>query len=85
MGWGYRFSLPRMLELGDGLGGEGTKLESKLLFFLSPRFFVFNYYLRRSCVSRMLESAGAQLITVHGRTREQKGPMTGLASWEHVK
>jgi len=35
--------------------------------------------------AKRLETAGAKIITVHGRERKQKGPLTGIASWEHIK
>ena len=33
----------------------------------------------------MIEAAGASLLTVHGRTKEQKGHNQGLANLEWVR
>lgn len=46
---------------------------------------VFSDVQRTIDYARMLESAGASVIAVHGRTREQKGKVAPPADWEMIR
>lgn len=56
---------------------------SRVPIFVKIR--VFDCIDRTVDYAKMIQEAGARLITVHGRTRDQKGIKSGMASWRHIR
>lgn len=52
---------------------------------VTAKFRVYDSVEKSIAYAKMIQRAGAQIVTVHGRTREMKGHKTGLADWDIIR
>ncbi|KAI0962653.1 hypothetical protein AcV7_001449 [Taiwanofungus camphoratus] len=62
-----------------------STLHRNLSIPVTAKFRVFSTVEKTVEYAKMLERAGAQILTCHGRIREQRGHYSGLADWEKIR
>ncbi len=61
------------------------KLHTELAIPVTAKIRVFDDWEKSLEYAKMCLNAGAQFLTVHGRTREMKGQRTGIANWKLIR
>lgn len=61
------------------------KLHDELKCPVTAKIRVYDDWEKSLEYAKMVLDAGAQFITIHGRTREMKGQATGLANWKVLR
>lgn len=62
-----------------------NNLHKNLSIPVTTKIRVYDDWEKSVDYAKMVIDAGAQFLTVHGRTRDMKGQATGLANWEILK
>lgn len=62
-----------------------NKLHTELSVPVTAKFRIQETKEKTLEYAKMILSAGASIITVHGRRREQKGHNTGIADWSYIR
>lgn len=62
-----------------------NKLHKELPVPVTAKFRILDTKEKTLEYAKMILSAGASIISVHGRRREQKGHNTGVADWNYIK
>ncbi|KAH8855625.1 tRNA-dihydrouridine(16/17) synthase [NAD(P)(+)]-like [Schistosoma japonicum] len=62
-----------------------SRASSELSVPVTCKIRIFSDVDRTVQYAKLLEAAGASMLTVHGRTREMKGQKTGLADWNQIR
>lgn len=62
-----------------------NRLHNELAIPVTAKFRIQESKEKTLEYAKMILSAGASIITLHGRTRDQKGHNTGIADWSYIR